>query len=416
MLAEIESLLKQSMGLDAASIGSPAIERALQERLRVCKLKDARAYWEHVRGSAIELQELIEAIVVPETWFFRDREAFAALAGMVLEEVPQAAEQVVRLLSLPCSTGEEPYSIAMTLLDAGCPANRFRVDALDISARALARARHAVYGKNSFRGNDLGYRELHFEAADHGWHLREAVRRQVHFKQGNMFAADFMPGAEIYDVIFCRNLLIYFDRPTQDRAIEVLTRLLSAKGVLFVGPSETALLTSHGFVSAKLPLAFAFRKRSAVAPAALPKPQPRPKPLAAQPRIEAPGSGLIRAAPLLAQRPHPSGAAAVQPEPDLTDAGRLADQGRLVEAAVCCEAYMRRHGPSAQGFHLMGLIRDAAGDRADAALFYRKALYLDPQHQQALIHLALLLEKRGEAAAAQLLRERLRRLQDKSVK
>ena len=157
--AEFEDLLKRTMGLDAASIGASAIERAVQQRLAASGLPETGAYLERVRASPEELQELIEAVIVPETWFFRDREAFAALARLVYEEWLGAhATGVLRVLSLPCSTGEEPYSAAMALLDAGWPAERFRVDALDISAHALAAARRGVYGRNSFRGGGLDFR------------------------------------------------------------------------------------------------------------------------------------------------------------------------------------------------------------------------------------------------------------------
>lgn len=150
-LAALEHLLKASMGLSAASIGSPAIARAVQERLSVCELGDLDDYLEKVRASGTELQALIEAVVVPETWFFRDRHAFTALARLAHGEwLPTHSEGVLSLLSLPCSTGEEPYSIAMALLDARVSANRFRVDAVDISARNLALGMRAVYGKNSF--------------------------------------------------------------------------------------------------------------------------------------------------------------------------------------------------------------------------------------------------------------------------
>ena len=85
-IADFENLLKASMGLNVASIGSAAIARAVQERLAACDLADPHAYWERVRGSGTELQALIEAVVVPETWFFRDRESFAALARLAHEE------------------------------------------------------------------------------------------------------------------------------------------------------------------------------------------------------------------------------------------------------------------------------------------------------------------------------------------
>src|SRR4029079_2810951 len=178
-----------------------------------------------------ELQALTEAVVVPETWFFRDRHAFTTLARIVPDEwLPAHPAGVVSRLSLPCSTGEEPYSMAMALLDATVPANRFRVDGVDISGRHIAQGVRAVYGRNSFRGGELRFRDRHFELTAGGYQVREDVRQQVRFEQGNLFAADFLPGVGIYDVIFCRNVLIYFDRPTQDRALAVVNRLLQAGG------------------------------------------------------------------------------------------------------------------------------------------------------------------------------------------
>jgi chemotaxis protein methyltransferase WspC len=361
MFAEFEDLLKQTMGLDAASVGAAAIERAVQQRLAACGLRDADAYLERVLASTDERQELIEAVIVPETWFFRDREAFAALARLVYEEwLPAHPAGVLHVLSLPCSTGEEPYSVAMALLDAGFPAERFRIDALDISIRALTFARRAVFGKNSFRGGELDFRERHFTPASGGWQPAEAVRQQVQFHQGNVLDPRFQPGAETYDVVFCRNLLIYFDRATQDRVIATLTRLLAPRGWLFVGPSETGLLLSHAFVSAKVPLAFAFRPAGAVPPE--PPPNGRPP----SPRRPAPAHALTPARPLpfssvLLRSAGGDAGSAAKPLADIDRALQLADQGRLVEAAKECEAHLRTHGPSAKTFYVLGLVRDATG-------------------------------------------------------
>ena len=97
-------------------------------------------YWERLRASEDELQELIEAVVVPETWFFRDQEAFTALARIISKEwLPNHPTAALRLLSGPCCTGEEPYSMVMALLDAGLSRDRLKIDAVDISVRALAR-------------------------------------------------------------------------------------------------------------------------------------------------------------------------------------------------------------------------------------------------------------------------------------
>ena len=419
-LAELADLLHASMGLSAASIGPSAIARAVQERQSVCDAGDLHAYVERVRGSTTELQALIEAVVVPETWFFRDRHAFTALADMAQQRLRKVPEGSLSLLSLPCSTGEEPYSMAMALLDAGIPADRFRVDAVDISGRNLAQAARAVYGRNSFRGDELAFRDRHFDATAGGDRLREDVRQQVRFQQGNLFAADLLPGVAIYDAIFCRNVLIYFDRPAQDRALVVLNRLLHSDGVLFVAPAETALPASHDMVSTHEPLAFAFRKIGARPTA--------PKRKAAAPLVPLVPRRLIaeagpvrhgaRAASATLAVASTAGvlplARSVDSAADLDEATRLADQGHFVEAATSCEEHLRRSGPSAAAFYLMGLVRDATGSHADAATYYRKALYLDPNHYDTQIHLALLIEKQGDSAGAQVLRNRARRLEQKS--
>ena len=391
MLApEITQLLRETIGLDPDSIGQPTVERAVLERQAACGVPDVRSYCARARASKDELQALVESVVVPETWFFRDPGAFDALSSVVRHGALPMATEPLRLLSVPSSTGEEPYSMAMALLDAGVPSARFQVDAMDVSQRALEHAVAAVYGRNSFRGSGTLAREHHFEAVPLGRRVCQRVRRQVRFRHGNVLVSPFFPGRDRFDVIFCRNLLIYFDRRTQDRVIDELGALLKPEGLLFVGSSEGGLALSHGYVSAKLPMAFAFRRAHAV------KPQrpPAPRPVAA-------------AAP----RPHPvlMPAAAEPVAVSLDDARRLADQGQFDEAAALCDAYLHAHGPTAPAFCLLGLVHDAAGRTDEAEVCYRKALYLEPRHEEAITHLALLVERRGAADEAQVLRNRARR-------
>jgi chemotaxis protein methyltransferase WspC len=401
---KIGALLKDAMGLDIASIGTSALEHALRKRLAACGLVDTNAYLERLCSSNTELQELIEAVVVSETWFFRDREAFAALVRNVYDPASGLqAKGKMRLLSLPCSTGEEPYTIAMALLDAGIGAERFEIDAFDISAAAIALAGRGVYGANSFRGEDLGFRDRHFEPAGRSFRLRDAVRTRVRFRQANFLAPDFDPAAQRYDTIFCRNMLIYFDSATQDRAVAVLRRLLSPTALLFVGPSETGLFLNHGFDPLPIPCAFAFRLPAGARQAAR--------------------KLVVRSTPA----PLPSSAAASGPVPlelkhetaptdDLELATLYADRGDFAAAEGICVAHLRNHRPSAAFFYLMGLIRDAGGLLTEAAECYRKALYLDHGHRESLFHLALLLEKRGDAASARVLRNRAQRLDKASVR
>ena len=405
--SKIGALLKDAMGLDIASIGASALEHAVRRRISACGIIDTNAYLERLSSSATELQELIEAIVVSETWFFRDREAFAVLVRNMHDPASGLrAEGKMRLLSLPCSTGEEPYTIAMALLDAGIGAQRFEIDAFDISAAAIARACRGVYGDNSFRGKDLAFRDRYFEPVGRSFRLRDAVRTQVRFRQANFLAPDFDPSPDRYDAIFCRNMLIYFDSATQDRAVAVLRRLLSATALLFVGPSETALFLNHGFDPVPIPCAFAFRMGPVTAHDAASK----------RAAHSAPTPATLRS--------NTTSSVDVPPEPpqdttskhDLEVATRYADRGDFAAAERICAAQLRGHRPSAAVFHLMGLIRDAGGLLPQAAECYRKALYLDHSHRESLLHLALLMEKSGDTASARVLRNRVNRLDKASVR
>jgi len=404
--ARFERLLEHRMGLNAASIGASAIERAVRARLGTCKLENVDEYWNQIQRSPEELQELVEAVVVPETWFFRDPQAFAAMAHSVTKSwLPVRASGALRLLSLPCSTGEEPYTMAMALMDAGLSPNLFRIDAIDISGRALAHARRGIYGGNSFRGKDIAFRDRHFERLERGYRIGKSLRAPVRFAQGNLLDEDFLRGCELYDIVFCRNLLIYFDAATQSRAITVLKRLLSPQGMLFVGHSEASMMLSHDLAPAKLPMAFAFRKASAGLNQ--PKKEAAPARMAFQRTLTASGTAPQQSRPTSAfKREGPSPG----PAPVLDELRGIADRGLLAEAARGCETYMRERGPTPDALLLLGLISDASGDLSAAAGYYRKALYLEPDHAEALGHLALLLSKQGDTSGAKVLNDRMRRL------
>jgi chemotaxis protein methyltransferase WspC len=408
--SKIEDYLNARMGLDAASIGRVAVERALRTRQTVCGL-DADAYWDHVRGSELETQELIEALVVPETWFFRDRSAFDALTAVILPSLRKTQpDRVLNILSLPCATGEEPFSIAMALLDAGFKADGFQIDACDISLRAIAFAQAATYGRNSFRGAELGFRARNFEPTASGYRLCDAIRRKVRFAQANVLLDSSFAIGRQYDVIFCRNMLIYFDRRNQQRAVQALARLLAPQGTLFIGASESAPLLSNGFVSVRLPGACAFRKAVGAATAAKRAP-------GAQSAIAVPAHAVT---PLQPRRAWvkvgnstdslPARAFPIADDDWIAAAQQLADRGNLTEAMQLCDRNLNAAGPCAQAFYLKALLHDACGQGTEAIAHYRKALYLDPSHQDALVHLGAALLTAGDTSSAQHLFDRAERL------
>ena len=124
-MKRFEQFLLTCIGLDASSLGTQVLERIIQERRLATRSPDRDAYWQLLQRSTAEQKALIEAVVVPETWFFRDPEALLALAMLARRRLLQIRpDQGLRLLSLPCSSGEEPYSMAMALLDTGIAAQR----------------------------------------------------------------------------------------------------------------------------------------------------------------------------------------------------------------------------------------------------------------------------------------------------
>lgn len=215
--------LQERIGLDSTSVGIAMIERAVRQRCTVAQARDLDDYWLMLQQSAPEQQALIEAVIVPETWFFRYPESFTALARLASARLGELnGARPLRILSLPCSTGEEPYSIAMTLLDAGIASHQFNVEGIDVSPHSIERARRGLYGRNSFRGARLDFRERHFTVQAEDYLLSEQVRKQVQLRVGNVLDPALLAGGATYDFVFCRNLLIYFDVPTQQRVFGVL--------------------------------------------------------------------------------------------------------------------------------------------------------------------------------------------------
>lgn len=413
---QIESLLQQTIGLDPTTIGTSTVERAVRSRMRARNLGRQDDYLKLLNQSPAEWDLLVEAVVVAETWFFRDKEAFESLVRIVVGEwLPAHPHRVLRLLSIPCSSGEEPYSLAMALMDAGVLESRFQIDAIDISAAALMAAHQGVYGGNSFRGQNLEFRDRFFRPVHRGYVLNPSVKKQVRFQRGNIMAEHFLSGPDTYDFIFCRNLLIYLDGTSQQKVLVKIRRLLSPPGMLFVGPAELPLAVNNGFASANLRLAFACRKvvsprKSSQRRQSLPKTgenrlvsaqEPATPPAVAMAR-EVPGS-WVSLSPAIAP---------ADPQTDLRRARELAGAGHFAEATAICEAHLRAHGASAEAFYLLGLIRDFSGADFQATEFYRKALYLEPTHYEALIQWASLAKRNGNDAHAQILQNRADRVKN----
>ncbi|SIN75400.1 chemotaxis protein methyltransferase WspC [Singulisphaera sp. GP187] len=405
----VVELLTERIGLDPGSVGSSLVDRGLEARMSALGLSDPQDYERYLSGSGAEFQALIEEVVVPESWFFRDDRPFTFLQDQARAKwLIDPGRPPLRVLSLPCAGGEEPYSIAIALRDAGLPSSRFRVDAVDLSARSLARARQAIYGRNAFRGSDLAFRARYFQERNGRYELDASVRNSVRLIQGNILNPALLANDPAYDIVFCRNLLIYFTEEARTQAWANLLRLLADSGMLFLGHADRLDLAGVRLTATGDKGSFAYQRAPAKPPQAAAS-LPPPVRLKA---IEPPARAKLALPPIGVNRPvadrSPPQAVENRPALDngsatstlLNQAAERADQGRYDEAVGLCEQAIRESGPSARAYFLLGIVRQAAGDRSAAETSFQKAVYLDTQHDEALLALALLAQRRGDDASA----------------
>lgn len=257
-LEAIHEWLIEYTGLDSASIGEVPLQEAVRDRISILGCESLKGYLAHLRSSAQERLVLVERVVVPETWFYRERDVLEWLASHANQVwAKRHPGQVFRVLCVPCWTGEESYSVAISLIDSGWPRNQLQVDGIDLGRENIRRARTGEYKITSFRGREFGFRERHLiEVNPELWQVPDSIRALVRFEQASLLAPGFAQMRAPYDAIFCRNLLMYFDHETQARALEVVDSLLGQDGVIAAGPGELEFLRARKFRSVSLHLPF----------------------------------------------------------------------------------------------------------------------------------------------------------------
>ncbi len=471
----IEKILTDTMGLELASMGKGFLERTREGLLKKSGCSSLEDYVGLLKSSPEEQEKIIEAVVVPETWFFRDHGPFDYLKLYLMDQGKQkTGKEKTRILSVPCSTGEEPYSIVMTLLEAGMSQKEFAVDAVDLSENALTIAREGRYGKGSFRGMTEEMRRRYFYQEDKERNLRisEQVVSGVRFYRDNLLRPASMAQMHAYHVIFCRNLLIYLNTKAKETAFSHIDRLLRPGGVLIAGHAEVLFWRQRGYLLIDHPRSFALRKPlGKEEKSCIPSPLSAPGKGEMHPQREAQRgrslatmgksraliapsedfknhdnarplkeallchTGLDKPAPASRKPGESSNGLKMLDSPGLrrnddrepereffkaldvslaetlTRARSLADRGEMEEAMSLCRSYLEKDRPCAEVYYLMGLIHESCDRDTEAEECYHKSLYLDPDHLETLIHAGLMYERHHEHEKAALLKNRLTRIE-----
>ena len=249
-LSDIVRLVYDKSGITLHDGKRALIIARLQKRLRAGAFRSFSEYLRMVRAdeSGQELGLLLDAIATNHTSFFREPQHFEILVRKVLPPWRAGSRRPLDLWSAACSSGEEPYTMVMSLADAGVPVDDVRLLASDLSSKALAKARDAVYTSDRVEGLPVETLRRHFEKGL-GAHAGTArvqphVRRPVEFRQLNLLEIGDL--GKRFDAIFCRNVMIYFDKAVQQRVVAMLETHLRPGGHLFISHSESLNGLTHG--------------------------------------------------------------------------------------------------------------------------------------------------------------------------
>ncbi len=249
-LLQIAALVRTKAGITLTPQKRPLIIARLQKRLRHLRLGSYAEYMKVLETdtSGVELTSFLDALTTNHTYFFREEQHFALLAGTVVPELRRANPSgPIRMWCAACSSGQEPYTIAMTMADMAEPVP-YTMLASDLSTRVLEKAASGVYRMEDVQGLPIDVLRRHFEkgvGAQAGLaRVTPAIRKPITYRQINLLEQG--PGGQPFDVIFCRNVMIYFETDVQQRVVNMLERHLAPGGYLFVSHSECLNSVDHG--------------------------------------------------------------------------------------------------------------------------------------------------------------------------
>jgi chemotaxis protein methyltransferase WspC len=261
ILHEVVERLTVAAGIDPDSLEPGRIRWTIELRCRHLHLASAAEYLTLLRTSQVELDELIDALVIQETRFFRDTAVFENIRHWAVK-ARDAAQGPLRILSAPCSTGQEAYSLAATLRLAGLAAEDFRIDAFDISRAALATAARGVYAAGALQNVPAELQASCAVFRNHHWHVHEELRARIRFERRNLVLEAALDAGAGYHLILCRNLFIYLNAGARAVLADSLASELLPGGLLIVGAGDRIAEVNARFVPVKPAAGFGFIHRT----------------------------------------------------------------------------------------------------------------------------------------------------------
>lgn len=233
------------------------IENRVSEHMKNLGITNLDKYIRLISSEDDIIDELIDKVTTNETYFYREYYHLKLLSQIVQNN---EFKTPIKVLSIPTSTGEEPYSISIVLTEVLGDSNLFSIVGADINKYVLNQARKAIYGNRSVSKLPNLYLKRYFKYNDNYYHLLPKIKNNVTFKLGNITDKDFMENLGKFHYIFCKNLFIYFDDISENKAINYLYDALYDGGYLFLGHSETISKTTNLFEPIKIDNTIIYRK------------------------------------------------------------------------------------------------------------------------------------------------------------
>ncbi len=228
--------------------------RRLERRLHSLAMDSFHDYYYHLKytpNNEEELRRLMDVITIKETYFFREIDQFKTLINELIPELRKKKPgEPIKIWSAGCATGEEPYTIAMLCLEKGYHLGDTRVEiyANDISPEAIQKAKQGIYKQTSFRAIEPAYLAKFFTPVEEGtWKIKEDMNEFLSFFCINLQEKNRLTFLPMFDIIFCRNVIIYFDDESKRKVIENFHRKLQPHAYLFLGHSESLINFTHLF-------------------------------------------------------------------------------------------------------------------------------------------------------------------------
>jgi chemotaxis protein methyltransferase CheR len=417
-LAALAAMLKERVGLHIRPDSYSALRLAVTARLDLLHqaTPGAEEYLALLGGPTgdEELRQLLPLVTVGKTSFFRDERQFQALDALLPGFLSRAgsAGQPLRVWSAGCATGEEPYSIAMCCAERGLRPEQVELLATDVNPEAVGAAARGLYEARRVRDIPSSLLGQHFDRDGDAWRVRTTLRRYITaIRPHNLVSVGFpAPAAGGWDVIFCRNVIIYFDTPTTQRVLEQFHHALAPGGWLFLGYSESLFRLFDGFDLTEVNGAFLYRKpeegsvrppphSTRPVPTSPPAvrhvvfPHPAPRPTAALPAVAEPAPPLP---------PEAEAEARLAPQEFLDGAVALFSEGRFGAARELLEHHLEHHGEGLAArltlANLYGVLRQF--DRARQS--YEAALAVEPLSAEAHLFYGIHLLSQAEPDGASL--------------